>query len=242
MAQIIYGKNVVKECINDNIMIHEVIMCPGKCDDELLKLIKAQNIPIKVMDKRAMDSYVQSSHHQGLAAKIEDYATYSVDEIVNAIPSGKAPLIVLIDGLEDPNNLGAILRSCDAMQVDGVIIGKHRSVGLTPTVAKVSTGAINHVKVAIVTNLVQSVNSLKKQGYWIIGSDANNAKDYREGPYDMPVVLVVGSEGFGISKLLQKQCDFCVSLPMLGHVNSLNASVACSILLYQIHQHRFPIK
>ena len=146
----------------------------------------------------------------------------------------------MLDSLEDPHNLGAILRTCDAIGADGVIIGKHRSVGLTSTVAKVSTGAIEHVKVAAVTNLRTALDELKEAGYWVIGTDAHEAIDYRDVRCDMPLVVVIGSEGKGISRLVLEACDYKVALPMVGHVTSLNASVAAGILLYQVYNARNP--
>ena len=178
---------------------------------------------------------------QGIAAKIDDYKTYTIEELVAGVPKGKTPLFVMLDELEDPHNLGAILRTCDCVGVDGVIIGKHRGVKLTPTVAKVSTGAIDTVKVAVVTNLAQTLKGLKKEGFWVAGADFDNSQDYRQASYDMPLVLVVGSEGFGISPLVKKNCDFFVRLPMEGSVSSLNASVACAVLLYQIYAQRNPL-
>ena len=147
----------------------------------------------------------------------------------------------MLDGLEDPHNLGAILRTCDALEVDGVIIGKNRSVGLTPTVAKVSTGAIDYVRVAQVTNLSRTLDDLKKQGFWVVGCDLDNSQDYRAIDYNMPLVIVIGSEGFGISRLVKKNCDMNVVLPMNGHVTSLNASVATAVILYQVYSSRHPL-
>ena len=160
---------------------------------------------------------------------------------IKDIPENKQPLLLMLDGLEDPHNLGAILRTCDAVGVDGVIIGKNRSVGLNGTVAKVSTGAIHHVKVAQVTNLTRTLEDLKKKAFWIVGCELENSQDYRSVDYNMPTVLVIGSEGFGMSRLVKKSCDINVVLPMVGHVNSLNASVAASVLLYQVYNSRHPL-
>lgn len=241
MTQYVYGKNVVKQLLSDGKKIYEVILSDSLHDADLEQELKRAHITTKIMGRKKMDQLLQASNHQGIAAKIDDYKTYELDEILESIPKGKTPLLVMLDGLEDPHNLGAILRTCDCVGVDGVIIGKHRNVKLTPTVAKVSTGAIETVKVAMVTNLAQSLKYLKKQGYWVAGADFDNSCDYREGRYDMPLVLVIGSEGFGISSLVKKNCDFCVRLPMEGNVSSLNASVACAILLYQIHAQRNPL-
>lgn len=242
MTQYVYGKNVVRQLLSDEKKIYEVILVEGQKDKELERLIEEKQIPIKVMGRKKMEQLLEAQNHQGVAALIDEYKTYELEELVQSVPKGKMPLFVMLDGLEDPHNLGAILRTCDCIGVDGLIFGKHRNVKLTPTVAKVSTGAIDTVKVSMVTNLAQSIKYLKKQGFWIVGTDFDNSRDYREGQYDVPLVLVVGSEGFGISSLVKKNCDYCVHLPMLGSVTSLNASVACGILLYQINSNRNPIK
>lgn len=238
--QYVYGKNVVKQLLKDNKAIHEIILQEGVRDQILEAEIRKKQIPVKFMGKKKMDQMLQGNH-QGIAAAIDDYKTWDIEELLESIPRGKQPLLVMLDGLEDPHNLGAILRTCDCIGADGVIIGKHRNVRLTPTVAKVSTGAIDTVKVSMVTNLAQTIKYLKKQGYWVVGTAFENSKDYREGQYDVPLVLVIGSEGFGISNLVQKNCDYCVRLPMEGSVTSLNASVAAGILLYQIHAQRHPL-
>lgn len=137
--------------------------------------------------------------------------------------------------------MGAILRTCDAVGVDGVIIAKNRSVSLNGTVAKVSTGAIDHVKVAQVTNLARTLEDLKKRGYWIVGCDNDQSQDYRSVDYNMPTCIVIGSEGKGITRIVKQQCDYKVVLPMVGHVTSLNASVATAVILYQVYHSRFPL-
>ena len=177
----------------------------------------------------------------GRESILDAVGRYSIDEIINTIPDGKQPLLLMLDGLEDPHNLGAILRTCDAIGVDGVIIGKNRSVGLNGTVAKVSTGAIDHVKVAQVTNLTRTLEDLKKRSFWVVGCDLDKSQDYRQVDYNMPLVIVIGSEGFGISRLVKKSCDINVVLPMVGHVNSLNASVATAVILYQVYNSRNPL-
>ncbi len=237
MGQFVYGKNVVRQLLEDEKKIYEVILMEGFRDKELEDVIKSNNIKCTYMNRKKMDAKLEGNH-QGVAAFIDEYKTYSIDEIVDAIPEGKMPLLVMLDGLEDPHNLGAILRTCDCIGVDGVIIGKHRSASLTPTVAKVSTGAIDSVKVACVTNLSKTLQQLKTKGFWVAGADIENAQDYRSPAYDSPLVLVIGSEGFGISPLVKKNCDFCIKLPMLGKVTSLNASVACGILLYEVYASR----
>jgi rRNA methylase, putative, group 3 len=241
MAQYIYGKNVVMQMLKNRSEIQQLYVS-GSIDKEMGLLIQKNEVLVKSVSKKDLDQLVNTTKHQGVVAEIKEYKTYTVDEIVDSIPQGKLPLLVMLDSLEDPHNLGAILRTCDCVGVDGVIVGKRRSIGLTPTVAKVSTGAIDTVKVAIVTNLTQTLKELKGKGYWICGADMQNAVDYRLIDYKVPLVLVIGSEGFGISRLVKEECDYSVSLPMEGSISSLNASVATAVLLYQIHSQRFPVK
>jgi len=241
MAQYIYGKNVVMQMLKNNSEIQQLYVA-GSIDKEMGLLVQKNKVLVKNVSKKELDQLVNTTKHQGVVAEVKEYKTYTVDEIVDCIPQGKVPLLVMLDSLEDPHNLGAILRTCDCVGVDGVIVGKHRSIGLTPTVAKVSTGAIDTVKVAIVTNLTNTLKDLKNKGYWICGADMQNAVDYRLIDYNVPLVLVIGSEGFGISRLVKAECDYSVSLPMEGTISSLNASVATAVLLYQIHSQRFPIK
>lgn len=241
MSQYVYGKNVVRQLIREQKKIYEIVRSSGLHDNELERLIAQRGIPCKEVSRKEMDAMFRGVVHQGIAAHIEDYKTYSIEEILASVPQGKTPLLVMLDGLEDPHNLGAILRTADAVGVDGILLAKNRSVRLTPTVAKVSTGAIDTVKVGIVHNLSQTLRNLKKSGFWVAGADMEHSVDYRQADYTSPLVLVIGSEGFGISSLVKKQCDFLVRLPMAGTITSLNASVACGILLYQIYQQRHPL-
>ncbi len=227
----VYGKNTVREYILNNKNIIKVF-CNDKTS-ELINLAKKNNVSVQIVDNNYLNNLV-NARHQGIVAQIKDYKYYNLEDITNNMDK-KYPFIVMLDSLEDPHNLGAILRTCDAAGVDGVIIGKNRSVRLNDTVAKVSTGAIDYVKVVEVTNLTNTIKDLKKKGFWIVGAEAiDESKYYDQMKYDMPTCLVVGSEGKGISDLVRKNCDFLVKIPMLGHVNSLNASVSCSILIYEI--------
>lgn len=240
MAQYVYGKNVVRQLLKDNKKIYEVILVEGFRDKELESLVRKNSIAIKMYPKKKMDQILKTEYHQGIAASIDEYKTYSVEEILSTIPDGKLPLLLMLDGLEDPQNLGAILRTCDCIGVDGVIIGKNRSVQLNATVAKTSTGAIDTVKVSVVTNLARTIQELKEKGFWVVGADMDKAVDYRDIQCDVPLLLVIGSEGFGISSLVKKNCDYMAALPMIGKVTSLNASVACGIMLYEIYSKRNP--
>ena len=233
----IYSKNSVRECILNNKNIKCIYV--NSMDHELVSLAKKKNLTIKVLDNKGLSALAQGGKVQGIVAEVKDYSYSSLDEILAGAKCKEYPLIVMLDSLEDPHNLGAILRTCDAAGVDGVIIGKNRSVRLNDTVAKVSTGAIEYVKVAEVTNLTETIKRLKDEGYWIVGAEyLENSVYYDTLNYDMPTCLVIGSEGKGISALVSKNCDFLVKIPMCGHVNSLNASVSASILIYEIIKNR----
>ena len=242
MRQYIYGKNTIIESLKGDKPVYQVYMLSGAKDDKIISLAKRKNVNVQFVNKGKLHELVGNVVHQGVVAKVEGYNYSSIDEILESIPEGKQPLLLMLDGLEDPHNLGAILRTSDAIEVDGVIIGKKRSVGLTPTVAKVSTGAIDYVKVAQVTNLSRTLEDLKSKGFWVVGCDLNESQDYRAIDYNMPVVIVIGSEGFGISRLVKTHCDMNVVLPMTGHVTSLNASVATALILYQVYNSRHPLK
>ena len=241
MKEWIYGKNTVRELLTGPRQVYEVMIQNQSKNDDIVKLCRKNNIKMRMTDKNGFIKLVGNVNHQGVMALIDGYDYTPLEDIVRNIPEGKQPLLLMLDGMEDPHNLGAIIRTCDAIVVDGVIIGKKRSVGLNATVAKVSTGAIDHVPVAQVTNLSRTLDSLKKEGFWVVGCELDNSTDYRAVDYNMPLVLVIGSEGFGISRLVKEHCDMNVILPMVGHVNSLNASVATAILLYQVYNSRHPL-
>lgn len=230
---LIYSKNSVRECILNNKSVKCIYV--NSKDHELVSLAKERHINIKVVDNKQLEKMANNSGKvQGIIAEIDDYSYYSLEDIINNAHK-EYPLIVMLDSLEDPHNLGAILRTCDAAGADGVIIAKNRSVKLNDTVARVSTGAIEYVKVAQVTNLTETINKLKDKGYWVVGAEYRDySVDYTSIKYDMPVCLVIGNEGKGISKLVAENCDYLVKIPMFGHVDSLNASVSASILIYEI--------
>ena len=241
MAQYRYGKNVVKQMIEEHKDIEVLYVQQDRKNDDIEALARKNHINVVSCSRKQLDNLV-SGNHQGYIAEVKDYPLYDIDDIIETIPQGKQPLLVALDSLEDPHNLGAILRTAACTGVDGIIIEKNRSVSLNGTVAKVSCGAIDIVKVAQVTNLSQTLNYLKENGYWVIGTDMENASDYRIVNYDMPVVLVIGNEGKGMRPLIRKNCDMCVYLPMESNIGSLNASVATGVMLYQIYSQRFPVK
>ncbi len=235
MSEYIYGKNTVREAIKANRKINKLFI--AKTNQDFINDAKTQQIDYQIVENFQLDKLVKGMH-QGIVAEIDGYSYVALNELLDGI-ANKLPLLVMLDGLEDPHNLGAILRTCDAAGVDGVIIGKNRSIHLNNTVAKVSTGAIEYVKVCEVVNLNNTIKILKQKGYWIVGAEANSESImYDQMKYDMPICLVVGSEGNGVSRLVLENCDFVVEIPMHGHINSLNASVSCSILIYEIIKYR----
>lgn len=241
MKQYIYGKNPIMEALK-GASVYKIYMLNDIRILRFLIFVKEIKFHQNLLTKKNLIRKLGKVVHQGVMAYIENYRYYTIDEILKDIPENKQPLLLMLDGLEDPLIQDAILRTCDAVGVDGVIIGKNRSVGLNGTVAKVSTGAIHHVKVAQVTNLTRTLEDLKKKAFWVVGCELENSQDYRSVDYNMPTVLVIGSEGFGMSRLVKKSCDINVVLPMVGHVNSLNASVAASVLLYQVYNSRHPLQ
>ena len=238
MTKLFYGKNVVKQILLSKTGIHKVYLA-GR-DESIEKLCAKANVKVISVDRKALTKLVGNPNHQGVAVERDDYKLYTVDEIVED-KKDKYGLIILLDEIEDPHNLGAVLRTADAIGADGVIFKKNNAVGLNPTVAKVSAGAIDRVKCASVTNLTTTAKNLKEKGYWVVGTDMDG-QDYRSLDYDFHTVLVIGNEGKGISRLLREQCDYVISLPMKGEIESLNASVSAGILMYSIFSQRFPYK
>lgn len=208
---------------------------------EVVKLAKKKGIIIQNTPKAKLDLLSDNGNHQGIILAIAPFE-YADLEAVFALAKSKdeAPFILILDNLEDPHNLGSIMRTADAVGVHGIIIPKHRAVGLTSTVAKTSTGAIEHVPVVRVTNLTQTIKKLKAQGLWIFGTDMQGT-DYRRWDATGPIGLVIGNEGKGISPIIKKEMDQTLTIPMVGHVQSLNASVAAATLMYQAFDSRHPL-
>lgn len=236
----ISGRNAVGEALRSGRAIDKILVAKGERSGSITMLLaqcKDRGIPVKEVDSRRLDS-LAGPHHQGIAAvaACKEYAT--IDDIFAAAGSkGEPPFIVVCDELEDPHNLGAILRTAEAAGAHGVIIPKRRSAGLTSAVYKASAGAVEYVPVARVSNITDALRELKKRGVWIYGLDMRGGA-WCAADLKGAVALVVGSEGRGIGRLVHEQCDFTLSLPMLGHVSSLNASVACGVLLYEVARQR----
>lgn len=235
MSEFIYGKNEVLAYLKTKGDVKNIYLMKQSRYDDIEKIIKQRRLNVNRVEKHVLDKKVKGVH-QGVIVEIDGFKYTDLDVLLR---EAKNKLIVMLDQVEDPHNLGAILRSVDASGGDGVIIGKHRSVGLTSTVAKVSTGAIHHVKVAQVTNLTQTIQKLKDEGYWIVAAENGvDAISYSELNVEMPIVLILGSEGKGISRIVREASDILVTIPMHGSVNSLNVSVATGILLFDIVNRR----
>lgn len=227
----IYGKNVLKEKLNSNEKINKVFLAEKFKDYEIIKLLKEKKVKVNYVPVSFLDRKVDGLH-QGVVMEVDEEKTYSLDDVISNIDK-EYPLLVMLDHLEDPHNFGAIIRTCEALGVDGIIIPNDRSVSINSTVVKTSAGAISHMKIIRVANLTASINKLKGNGYWIIGTDMEG-EDYTKIDYKMPICLVIGNEGRGISKIVNDNCDYIATIPMAGKVNSLNASVSCAIILSRI--------
>ena len=224
MSNYVYGKNSFEEALNNNRILKAYIINDSNYQNRL----KDKRIPFEVVSRNTLDKMSKSGNHQGVLAEVKEFKMATIDEMIK----DKNGLIVVLDGLKDPHNLGAIVRTVECAGGDGIIYKTHNSVKLSDTVAKVACGALEHVKVAEVTNITNTLKKLKEKGYWIVGSDASAKISYTDVDYKRNIVLVIGSEGEGISRLVLEECDYVVSLPMCGKVNSLNASVAAGILIY----------
>lgn len=214
----VYGKNVAKDI---KTKIEKAYVVKNFKDKDILSKIDA---PIVYVDKQKLDSMVDGLH-QGIVLKIKDYDFYDIQDLTDDV-------IVILDHLEDPHNLGAIIRTCEAAGIKDIVIPKDRSVSINSTVMKTSAGCLDRVKIASVTNLVNTINYLKEKGYWVIGTDMIGT-DYKDLDYKGKIVIIIGNEGKGMSRLVKESCDFIASIPMHGEVNSLNASVAAAIILFE---------
>ena len=226
----IYGKNVAVEKLKSNERINKIYLTKNFKDIEIMNLIKNKKIKYSFVDNKFINDKV-SGNHQGILLVVDDVQTFDISYIDNI--KSKLPLLVMLDHIEDPHNFGAIIRTSEALGVDAIIIPNDRSVGINSTVVKTSAGAIYNMPIIRVANLTSAINKLKNNGYWIVGSDMDGI-EYTNVDYKIPICLVIGNEGHGMSKVVSNNCDYIVKIPMIGNINSLNASVSCGILLAQI--------
>lgn len=242
--ELIIGRNPVLEALKSGRSVNKVIVSDQvnkRTQGQFQQACKKAGTIMQIVPKSRLDQLTEDSH-QGVVAYVAAYQYASLEDLFHiAEERNEAPFFIILDELEDPHNLGSILRTADAAGVHGVIIPKRRSVGLTATVAKTSAGAIEYVPVVRVTNISNTIDELKERHVWIVGAGSEAADDYRTLDGDTAITLVIGNEGKGLSRLVKEKCDWLVSLPMAGEVPSLNASVACSLLLYEIYRKRNPL-
>ena len=231
---LVYGKNVVNEILNSKTKIYKVFLDNNFNDQDILRKIDKLGLKKFHVDKNKIDKMCSNSANQGIALDIEEYEYLTIDNIVK---DDIANFVVMLDSLEDPHNFGAIVRTCECAGVDYIIIPKNRSVSVNSTVYKTSSGALNNVKIVEVVNLSNTIRKLQDLGYWVYGAEANGV-DFRTIKYDGKTCLVIGSEGHGLKQIVANSCDQIISLPMKGKINSLNASVAGGILIYEMMRYK----
>lgn len=240
--EIIAGRNSVAEALKSGRAINKILVAKGQRHGSLRNIVedaRRQNLVVQEIEPAKLDELAAGIRHQGIVALAAPIEYVEVDDILAAAGNKEqAPLVVLLDEIEDPHNVGAILRTADAAGVHGVLIPKRRSCPVSATVAKTSAGAVEYVPVARIGNVVQTMKKLKESGLWIVGADMDGDKDYFDADLAGPIAVVVGSEGKGLGRLTRENCDYLVRIPMKGKINSLNASVACSLLLYEIVRQR----
>jgi 23S rRNA (guanosine2251-2'-O)-methyltransferase len=242
--EMVIGKNPVLEALKSGRDINKIWIAEGAQKGQtgqVIALAKEAGVIVQFAPRKKLDQ-MSDGNHQGIVAQVAAYQYSDIDDLFNlAKERGEDPFILLLDEIEDPHNLGSILRTADCTGAHGVIIPKRRAVGLTATVAKSSTGAIEYIPVVRVTNMARTIDELKEKGVWIVGTDASGKIDYRKMDATLPLGLVIGSEGKGMSRIVREKCDFLVRLPMVGKVTSLNASVAGSLLMYEVLRKRQPL-
>ena len=241
-ADVLVGRNAILEAIKGGRGINRILLAEGSREGsagQIAAMARERGIIVEMVERRAIERMAPGHRHQGALAFVAPVAYWSIEDILqSAEDKGEPPFLLLLDELEYPHNLGAILRTADAVGVHGVLIPKRRSVPLSSTVAKTSAGAIEHVPVARIGNAVQTLAGLKARGLWVAGADMAGERVYDEADLSGPLVLVVGNEGHGLGRLVRETCDFLVRIPMVGKLNSLNVAVAGSILMYEILRQR----
>lgn len=230
---LIYGRNVALEMLKNSEKVQKVLLQKGFDGKKILSLLENSKIPVQIKSKQEID-HLAEGVHQGIILYVRDYQYYTLSDVLSDSPS----FIVMLDHIEDPHNFGAIVRTCEAAGVDAIIIPKDRQVQVNATVMKTSAGTLNQMKIVQVANLASTIDYLKEQDFWVVGTALEDSVDYRKIDYSGKIVLIVGNEGAGMSKLVRKKCDFIAKIPMYGTTNSLNASVASGIMIYEVIRNR----
>ena len=229
---LVYGRNVAKDLLKKRKTIKRIFLQENFDDKEIIPLIEKNKIDVQYKSKKEID-HLANGVHQGIILDIPDYQYKSLDEVIN-----NSNFIVMLDHLEDPHNVGAIIRTCEAAGVDGIILPTDRQVQINSTVMKTSAGTLDNVNIVSVTNVANTIDKLKKAGFWIVGTALDDSVDYREIDYSGKIVLIIGNEGSGMTNLVTKKCDYIAKIPMYGTTNSLNASVAAGIMIYEVVRNR----
>lgn len=241
MEDKIIGRNPVLEAIKAGRSVEKILIKKGKYEGSIVPVVKKAKeagIIIQEVDKVKLDALAEGGNHQGVVAYVSQYDYVSVEDILNiAADKGESPFVIICDKITDPHNLGAIIRTANCVGAHGVIVPKRNSAGLNSVVAKTSAGAVEYTRVARVTNIADTIDKLKKQGMWIAAADMDGQEMYKTD-LKGSLGIVVGSEGEGVSRLVKEKCDFIVSIPMYGQINSLNASVAAGVMMYEALRQR----
>ena len=242
MTDKVAGINSITEALHGRRKVHKIFVQegrPNKKVEELVNYAQKKGIFVQYVEKSLLDRMYSAGNHQGIIAQISSFEYSEPGEILEkAFLNKQAPFILILDGLEDPQNFGSIIRTAEAAGVHGIIIPRHNSVEITAAVARASAGAVEHILIAQETNLVNTIRNLKKEGLWIIGADMQGDADYFTADIPSPTALIIGGEGRGIRRLVRENCDLLVKIPMWGRMESLNASVAAALLIYEVVRQR----
>ncbi|HET9110849.1 MAG TPA: 23S rRNA (guanosine(2251)-2'-O)-methyltransferase RlmB [Ktedonobacterales bacterium] len=242
MADYVWGRYPVLEALRSRRRVHRILIAQGPRDagmSQLLDQARRVGVPVEPTPKRRLDDLSKNANHQGVVALVAPRTYADVEDILQrAKDLGEDPLLVVLDAIQDVHNLGSLIRTAEVVGAHGVIIPEHRAAGLTPVVDKTSAGAVEFLPVAQVTNITRTLDDLKKRGIWCIGLDGSARTRFDQANLKGPIALVVGNEGKGISRLVKEHCDLLISLPMRGHVGSVNAAIAGSVALYEIWRQR----
>ena len=236
------GRNAVLELLESGRDINKILVANGEKHGSIHKILaiaKERKIIVTEMERNKLNQIAQTPNNQGVIAIVPPYNYCEVEEILEeAKRKNEMPFILILDGIEDPHNLGSIIRTAETAGVHGIIIPKRRAASVNSTVSKVSAGAVEYMKIARVNNINETIRYLKEQGVWICGTDMDTNTIYTKQDYKMPIAIVIGSEGFGMSRLVKENCDFLVKIPMKGKITSLNASVSAGIIMYEVVKNR----
>ncbi|MEN6325564.1 MAG: 23S rRNA (guanosine(2251)-2'-O)-methyltransferase RlmB [Syntrophomonas sp.] len=242
MKEVLAGVNSIMEALKGRRRVEKIFVQQGrqgKRIEDLLRLAQKKGVYVQNVDKQKLDQMYSLSNHQGIVARVESYEYAEIGEVLEiAALKGESPFLLILDGIEDPQNLGSIIRTAECAGVHGIVIPRHQAVEITGAVAKASAGAVEHMPIVKETNLVNIIKELKTQGFWVIGADMEGSQDYFTASIPSPTALVIGGEGQGMRRLVKENCDILVKIPMHGKINSLNAAVASALVIYEVVRQR----